>query len=213
MTNSEARKRIQAAQDDRYPHLRRPTDEERTAEVIERVRFVESIDTHKRAIRQPVYSQRDVALLVAEIDRLRVAHLVASEVANAEAGERNPALREMEIERNMLRSTLKDVLDRAEQAESALTALRERVTALAERAKSGADAWGACSHEWARIEELAALLDQDATPPSEVRCDTCGDTGRIDWMIEADPNLYQSPDDDGTIACPDCAALDAQADQ
>lgn len=36
-------------------------------------------------------------------------------------------------------------------------------------------------------------------------CDTCGGTGRVEWMIEGDPNCYQERDPDGKIPCPDCA--------
>lgn len=43
-----------------------------------------------------------------------------------------------------------------------------------------------------------------ATPDAGPRCDTCGDTGRIPWMIEGDPNCYQEPDDEGMLPCPDC---------
>lgn len=42
-----------------------------------------------------------------------------------------------------------------------------------------------------------------ATPPA---CDTCGGIGRVEWMIEGDPNCYQERDSDGMIPCPDCAA-------
>ena len=36
-------------------------------------------------------------------------------------------------------------------------------------------------------------------------CDTCGGTGRVQWMIEGDPNCYQERDSDDKIPCPDCA--------
>jgi hypothetical protein len=43
-------------------------------------------------------------------------------------------------------------------------------------------------------------------------CDTCNDTGLVDWMIEGDPNCYQEPDSDGKISCPDCGTARASAD-
>lgn len=42
------------------------------------------------------------------------------------------------------------------------------------------------------------------------RCDACGDTGRVPWMIEGDPNCYQERDSDDTIPCLDCAAEPAR---
>lgn len=44
------------------------------------------------------------------------------------------------------------------------------------------------------------------SPVGKPDCDTCGETGLIDWMIEGDPNCYQEPDSDGKIPCPDCSA-------
>lgn len=37
--------------------------------------------------------------------------------------------------------------------------LRQAVEALLKRAEEGADAWGACSHEWLRIADLRSVLD------------------------------------------------------
>lgn len=47
------------------------------------------------------------------------------------------------------------------------------------------------------------LAQPAAVPPA--KCDTCDDTGRVPWMIEADPHLCQEPDAEGTIPCPDCS--------
>lgn len=35
-------------------------------------------------------------------------------------------------------------------------------------------------------------------------CDTCGGTGKVQWMIEGDPNCYQERDSEDQIDCPDC---------
>lgn len=45
-----------------------------------------------------------------------------------------------------------------------LRALEAGVEAVVKQAESGADAWGACSHEWVRIHQLRALL---ATRPDD----------------------------------------------
>lgn len=36
------------------------------------------------------------------------------------------------------------------------------------------------------------------------KCDTCDGFGRVEWMIEGDPNCYQERDSDEMIPCPDC---------
>lgn len=47
-------------------------------------------------------------------------------------------------------------------------------------------------------------------PAEPVRCDTCGDKGRVPWMVEGDPNCYQERDADDTIPCPDCTVEPAR---
>lgn len=41
----------------------------------------------------------------------------------------------------------------------------------------------------------------DAVKP---RCDTCGDTRSVRWMIEGDPNCYIERAAEGMMPCPDC---------
>lgn len=50
----------------------------------------------------------------------------------------------------------------------------------------------------------------EAALRASIDCDTCADTGRVPWMVEADPNVYQESDADGTVPCPDCRAGRAQ---
>lgn len=62
---------------------------------------------------------------------------------------------------------------------------------------------------YAGIFENGSPLRQAPNPYRVTRsgphCDTCSDTGLVDWMIEGDPNCYQEPDSDGKLPCPDCA--------
>lgn len=51
---------------------------------------------------------------------------------------------------------------------------------------------------------VRALLPDANSATTPANCDACDDTGRVPWMVEADPNCYQEPDEDGTIPCPDC---------
>lgn len=54
-----------------------------------------------------------------------------------------------------------------------------------------------CEHVLGWLRRLSSDLAALSTPP--VKCDACNDTRRVPWMVEADPNLYQEPDADGTI--------------
>lgn len=52
-------------------------------------------------------------------------------------------------------------------------------------------------------EEGYVTVRRAAIPPA--KCDACGDTGRVPWMHESDPNCYQERDADGMVPCPDCS--------
>lgn len=65
-------------------------------------------------------------------------------------------------------------------------------------------AWLAARLEWELTEGVALRSEASDNPTPPVKCDACNDTRRVPWMVEADPNLYQEPDADGTIPCPDC---------
>ena len=60
-------------------------------------------------------------------------------------------------ETNRLLAENAELRERAEQAERQVREIREAMAAVVKRAEEGADAWGACSHEWSRIDELRAL--------------------------------------------------------
>ena len=49
--------------------------------------------------------------------------------------------------------------------------MRTKIETLIAKAESGADAWGACAHEWARIADLRALLADGGEPqPADCNC-------------------------------------------
>ena len=60
---------------------------------------------------------------------------------------------------------------------------------------------------WERGWESVAFNDVQAIireARDSARCSTCGGQGSVPWMHESDPNLYQEPDADGNVPCPDC---------
>jgi hypothetical protein len=72
--------------------------------------------------------------------------------------------------------------------------------------RTAIEAWESIRHRFPQGFPKIQLSDLHISkvrtlPPA---CDTCNDTGLVDWMIEGDPNLYQEPDADGKIPCPDC---------
>lgn len=61
-----------------------------------------------------------------------------------------------------------------------------------------------CAASKLDLEKVPVTFAAQSSPRPE-RCDTCHDSGRVPWMVEGDPNVYQERDEEGTISCPDCS--------